>query len=443
MIQLNSTQDGILNSKAIFLGGLFIFATILGIPVWKEYLHGDFLFYVTILLAPYILYVQQTTVSSSRYAWASIIAAIGHLLLGMNILFLAAYLFFILFLVEWKWGKLNALSMYWMFMLSPLTIFLFGVFSFPIRLELSTLASWIIQFIQPNLNCQGNIIVVNGSEFSVDEACMGLKMVRYSYLAFLVLIAHFEKATNTYLSKPLVVLMLSLGTLFILFANLIRIITVILAKAMPETVAHEAIGIFSWVVYVIFPSFLLIKIMVQKWGKIHPVATPYKLPLNLVLGLILSCLTLLAIGGYQTLIDDRLPPKANLPIQLKGFSQRTTKDGVVQLKNNEALIYIKPSCPPYRADHSPNICWKGSGYSFSKEQLTTIRTIPVITAQLKKGDDVLHTAWWYDNGKHKTASQIVWRWNALKGIGNYQLINVTVEDPSLLDKYINLLLSQN
>jgi exosortase N len=429
-----------LNPKNRLIGSLLLLALLIGIPVWQSYLHGGFLFYFTILLAPYILYVQQKEVASTRYVWASIFCGIGHLVLGINILYLSAFLFFVLFLIEWQYGKLNALSIYWIFLLSPLTIFLFGVFSFPIRLELSSLASWLLSFVQSDLTCQGNIIVLNGAEFSVDEACMGLKMVSYSYLVFLVLIAFFEKKRQVELSKPLVVLVLSIGTVLILFANLIRIITIILLQAMPDTAAHEIIGVISWLAYVISPIFFLIRFIVHKWGRIYPIQAPKKLSSFLVTTLCISSLSLLAIGSYKTLTKDKTPLKAIVPIQINGFEQQIAEDGVVQLKNENVLIYIKPACAPYRANHAPNICWKGSGYAFSKECLKTIDNLTVITAQLKKGDDILYTAWWYDNGNTQTANQLEWRWNALKGQGNYQLFNVTVEDPELLKKYIRLLM---
>lgn len=428
-----------LNSKNSLIGSFLLLATLIGIPVWQSYLHGSFLFYCTLLLAPYILYVQQKEVASPRYAWASIICGIGHLILGINILYLSAFLFFVLFLVEWQYGKLNALSIYWIFILSPLTIFLFGIFSFPIRLELSKLASWMLHFVQSDLTCQGNVIVLNGAEFSVDEACMGLKMVSYSYLVFLILIAYFEKKRQVELSKPLVVFVLSIGTALILLANLIRIITIILLQAMPDTFAHELIGVISWLAYVILPAFFLIRFFVNQWGRIYSIQVPKKLSSLLVTILCISSLSLLSIGSYKNLTKDKTPPKASIPIQIKGFEQQIAKDGVIQLKNEEALIYIKPACAPYRADHAPNICWKGSGYAFSKESLKTMGTLTVITAQLKKGTDILYTAWWYDNGSKQTANQLEWRWNALKGKGNYQLLNVTVEDPNLLEKYVRLL----
>lgn len=419
-------------------GSFLAIATILGVPVWMDYLQGSFLFYFTLLLAPFVLYCQHTGTSSTRYGWWSIWALLGHLYLGINVLFLAGYLFFVLFLVEWQWGKLNSLSIYWIFLLSPLTIFLFGIFSFPIRLKLSEIANYFLSFVVPNINCQGNMLVLEGVEFSVDEVCMGLNMVGYSYLAILVLLAQLEKKAAVQLSKPIIFGILSLGTCLILIANLLRIIVIVFFKAMPGTSLHELLGLASWIIYVILPSYFIIKISVQKWGKNIVAQAPYQIPKQQAYSIITSCLILLALGGYNNLSKDKNPPKATVYFEAGNLDQSTAKDGVLQLKNEEVLIYVKPAAPAYRADHAPNICWKGSGYEFRKEATKTIQGIEVMYAQLQKGDEVLHTVWWYDNGVHQTASQLDWRWNSLKGQGGYQLINVTTENIELLEKYVGL-----
>lgn len=426
-------------SKFQIVASLLLVATLLGIPIWGEYLHGGFLFYFTLALGPFIFYVRQPNFASTRYAWSSIICLLGHLFLGINILFLAGYLFFALFLIEWKWGKLNELSIYWIFLLSPLTIFFFGVFSFPIRLKLSELATWMLRFFFEDAICQGNIILLQGAEFSVDEACMGLKMVSYSYLAMLVLIAYFEKRKKKQLSRPHIVAILSVGTILILLANLIRIILIIITHAMPDSLGHELIGVICWLVYVILPSYFISKVAVQKWAKAWQVQSEKVLKPSFARILTASSILLLGIGGFQNIVEDKSPPKAIIEFSSKNFDKSIAADGVLQLKNEEALIYIKPACAPYRADHAPNICWKGSGYQFKKEAQKTIAGVELMRAELHKNKDVLYTVWWYDNGSHNTASQLVWRWNSLKGNGNYQLINITTDDPALLKKYIEVI----
>ena len=71
------------------------------------------------------------------------------------------------------------------------------------------------------------------------------------------------------------------------------------------------------------------------------------------------------------------------------------------------------------------ICWKASGYTFQKVERSIIQGTAVYTAVLIKGDEKLYTAWWYDNKKNRTISQLSWRWDAFIGGSNYSLINVT------------------
>jgi len=433
-----------LNSKYIFTGGCLVITGLMGFPIWQEYLQGNLLFLFTILLTPYILYVRHPDTSSPQYALLGLLAALGHYVLGLNVLFLMSYLCLALFLVEWQWGKLNNLTLYWIFLLSPLTIFFFSVFSFPIRLELSNLAAYLLSFVQSDIVCQGNIITIQGDEFSVDHACMGLKMVGYSYLAFLVFITHFERKLSQQLDKKWIVLILSLGSIQILLANLIRIITIIIAGAMPETTAHEVIGLSSWIGYVIFPSYFFIQWLTKHYGQLPSPRRTKVLPPICAYSLLFALVISIGINSYNKQYQPAQAPVAAYKQNcIPNVEQQTNMDGILQLKNDEILIYIKPSCPPYRADHAPNICWKGSGYAFRKEAVLIVNDIPMLCAELHKGDAVLYTAWWYDNGLHQTNSQLEWRWNSLKGNGNYQLINITANNSATLKTYIQQFISCN
>lgn len=409
----------------------------MGFPIWQEYLQGNLLFLFTLLLTPYILYVRHPATASTQYAWLGLLCALGHYVLGINILFLMSYLCLGLFLVEWQWGKLNNLTLYWIFLLSPLTIFFFSVFSFPIRLELSNIAAYILSFIHPDISSQGNIIVINKDEFSVDQACMGLKMVGYSYLALLIFITYFERKLSQQLHKKWIILILSIGSLQILLANLIRIITIIIAGAMPETTAHEVIGISSWIGYVIIPSYFLVWWITKRYGQLPVPRRAKVLPPACAYSLLVALVLSIGFNSYNKQYNPARIPVAHYPPNcIPSLTTQTHSDGILQLKNDEILIYIKPSCPPYRADHAPNICWKGSGYTFHKEAVLSINNMPMLCAELHKGDAVLYTAWWYDNGVHQTNSQVTWRWNSLKGQGNYQLINITANSRSILEDYI-------
>ena len=94
---------------------------------------------------------------------------------------------------------------------------------------------------------------------------------------------------------------------------------------MPDTLAHEVIGLISWLAYVILPAFLFIRFSVKKWGRAYPIQSPKKLATFLVTALCISSLSLLTIGSYKTVYKDKTPPKASVPIQIKGFEQEIEK----------------------------------------------------------------------------------------------------------------------
>ena len=319
---------------------------------------------------------------------------------------------------------------------------MFSVFSFPIRLKLSETAAYLLSFLSDDAFCQGNMILINGSDFSVDEACMGLSMVGYSYLIILVLISYFEKLSKKEIGRIVIILIMCIGTLLILFANLMRILTIVFMRAMPGTAGHEIIGVLSWIIYVILPSYFMIRFSVGKLGAKPKTYKQKILPENLTSMITLILVLLIAVGSYQTYTKDKITAKSDIGFELKGFDREITENGVIKFKNKEALIYIKPSCPPYRAGHSPDICWKGSGYRFFKESVETIFGINMMNAELKKESDKLYTVWWYDNGKNNTESQVEWRWQSLKGSGGYHLINITTEKKELLDKYVGIVVSE-
>ena len=118
-------------------------------------------------------------------------------------------------------------------------------------------------------------------------------------------------------------------------------------------------------------------------------------------------------------------------------------DGIVKYENEEILAYIKPILGFYAAEHSPLICWQGSGYTFGEVKLDTINGLEIYTGTLKKGNNTLQTAWWYDNGVTRTASQTTWRASILRGQPNFNLINISANNELVLRENIKNILSTN
>jgi exosortase N len=106
------------------------------------------------------------------------------------------------------------------------------------------------------------------------------------------------------------------------------------------------------------------------------------------------------------------------------------------------LIYVKPAVSFYSADHSPIICWKGSGYKIVQEQIIEINNQRVYFSELLQNNDHLYTTWWYDCGAEKTISQFKWRTRSLIKGNKYLLVNVIANDKTTLIEKTNDLLKQ-
>lgn len=144
--------------------------------------------------------------------------------------------------------------------------------------------------------------------------------------------------------------------------------------------------------------------------------------------------TLLILTGWQ-FRQTHTPDVAKLAhISIPGFQKSTTENGMLKFENEDALVYIKPAVKAFQGSHDPRICWSGSGYDFTKITKTSLGDTDIYTALLTKGDDQLHTAWWFDNGDIQTIDEWQWRWTTLSGKSGFRLVNVTTaEREDLLD----------
>ncbi len=83
------------------------------------------------------------------------------------------------------------------------------------------------------------------------------------------------------------------------------------------------------------------------------------------------------------------------------------------------------------------------GYEFINIKTEKIGAFEIYKAELKKDNEILQTAWWFDNGQEKIISQLEWRWKTALGNEPYRLINVTAISEEALNGQINELLLVN
>jgi exosortase N len=218
-------------------------------------------------------------------------------------------------------------------------------------------------------------------------------------------------------------------------------ILLVILVILPEDPMHGFTGIICLAVYVILPLVWLIPWMVKRLGKARtePVAACTVNTLQVIMAhvCLAACVGMVAWKTMLPGVNQVVP--ANLP-EVEGFKVTSMRDNVVKVENDTALIYVKTIPGFYYSDHHPTICWRGSGFEFKHIREETIAGKTVSTSILQKGTQRLYTAWWYDNGRKQTGSQLNWRWDALRSGTRYAIVNVSTQNRETLEKEVARLL---
>jgi exosortase N len=384
--------------------------------------------------APFVFRLGSPALSY-RYLWPTLAGLLLLVFMRSSTVFYFCCCGAILLGWEHTVGRRSGLALLLLVVMAPLVRHLSYVWSFPIRLQLSQWAAGVLQLAGLAVEAQGNIVLVDGQEFAVDPACMGLQMLITALLAAVFLMALTAHQTGRRLPLGHQVAGLAGMLLLAIFANFIRLLTLLVFRVLPDNPLHEGIGLLSLLVYALLPFYG----WWRWWGRGSEVgpgpvllqtfpARPSWHRYALHLGLLLA----LAGVGRQF----RHPPVVATPAPLAekrdGYQAEQTELGVLKLSSPTALVYIKPPVRAFQGGHDPRICWQGSGYDFTHIDTTTIAGQLVYRATLEKGSDHLFTAWWYDGGPHKTISEWAWRWETLWEQRPYRLINVTTASATSL-----------
>ncbi|RFM33742.1 exosortase N [Chitinophaga silvisoli] len=410
---------------------IYLVLFFVGLQHFFEWQSAGFLLGLAAL--PFTTGFDATRKGGLRYFYISLALFVLFLLVPVHTFYYLTLITAVAFCLEMYVGRLNLLPMLVLVCMSPIFEFWANLFTFPIRLQLTSIAGNMVM----GAHVEGNIISCDGLDFSVDPACMGLQTTVTAMLCGLIIIGGLQKKYRLYLSGGMTTGLLAVVFGLNVVANLIRIVCLVQFKIMPGTPMHDVMGILSLVVYVLLPVFVLVNYVVKRIGKTRVAEKHlYRIvptgPLLLRNGILLVCMI------YACYINVKPRPVVAyaLPVKTTGFAVKHLPQHVTQLSNEEALIYVKYIPSYYYSEHHPMICWKGSGYTFEKVQEQVWDGLPVYTALLVNGKTKLYTAWWYANGRHNYISQFAWRWDALKSGKQYSLINVTAQDEASLRKVI-------
>lgn len=386
------------------------------------------------LLVPLVIYIQRKGSHLDRSNL--IIAVVAFLLFAATQLTTMYYIMLILMFgvaVQLRLGAMGKLPIILLAMVTPTYVYLKNTIGIPLRIELGEWAANILHQLGADISIVGNEITYAGDVFLIDGACAGLNMLTYSLYAGVIVIAFFERKQEVILGWSQIMLLMLLLILLNLVGNVVRIIVLILFAIPQESSFHDSVGVICLLIYVIIPFYFVSKWFIRRYVGIQPIrifqkAQVLKWALSII---IISSAFLLSLQPEKIAFQPRFPA---------GYEVEEITGNVLKCYKEGSLIYIKPVGRFFHAEHAPLICWTGSGYKLSRVALKTIHHKEIYTAIMKKGDEEIYTAWWFDSGDMQTINQWEWRWHALKTGQVFNLVNVSARSEMELNSNVKLML---
>lgn len=398
---------------------------------------------IGLCLLPFVLAVRQGNRFNYVFFLLFIAFGIGAWSLHVRMFYFFALAFYLFWVIELLWGAVNLLSVFLLGWMSPFFFQVSVILGFPIRLQLSEIAGSLLQQIGVNVIIEGNMMLLNGNSFTVDEACMGLHMLAMTLLMGVFILAHASKVFGKSLGVKLMLGFFVLAFLLNVISNLFRIMLLVLFKVAPANPLHDVIGILCMIFYILIPLYYVGQWATKKYG-FTPMPKSNNLRLSWLGKTSVVCIALTLLAAGVRIHQQRTQSGfAHATVHAPGYVITEIDDGVTKLVNEEALIYIKPIPEFFSGEHTPLLCWKGSGYSFSKIQKEHVLGHEIYMGQLVKDDQVLYTAWWYDNASVQTIDQFDWRLRMLRGEKNFALVNITSHDVATLKENIEVVLAHS
>ncbi len=409
---------------------------------------GTFLSGMNVLLGfcllPFTIFFQEKQRINYFYLGLMMLFAILAFVYSVRMFYFFMLAFYFLLTLERFVGKVNPLILFLLAFMSPFFQQVSVILGFPIRLQLSQWAGSMLAIAGWNVQVEGNTMLMNGSAFEVDEACMGLSMLATSLLMGVAAIAHQYRISGLRLNLIQLISFFSFVVLLNVISNIFRIMLLVIFRVPPEDPMHEVIGIACLLLYVMVPLYFISVWAIRKFGKPFQGLEQTRPAKKFAKSLFITMAILVMVIGIRLDVERKLPPAiSHATVELPNVQIVKMDAGITKLFNRQILVYVKPIPEFFTSEHTPLLCWKGSGYQFQRVKKTKVAGNEVYIGQLVKGQDKMFTAWWYSNGKIVTIDQWNWRIRMFKGEEKFSVINVTAKDPQTLMNNIEMIFERH
>ena len=395
-----------------------------------------------LLALPVVLQPERKQRGGLRYFFVSLLFVMIYKVAGISsaLYFSQGALF--LFVVDTGWGRVNFAPFLVLLSLSPLLGYASEVFTYPIRVQLSETAGWLFSQMQIPIFSKGSLfILADGTEFQVDTACIGIRMLNTGLCMGLLSLAFAERRSNKRLGAGFTLLVLWITFGLVLLSNLFRIMALVYFRIPPGSVWHDGAGLLALLLYVVMPIYGTCKLMVREYGRAATFDSAEKKKAGMPARSIplLTLLVLVSLVFFPR-SDQQSGPETFSGLSVPGFELREEFPGVLCGRNPDALLYVKAIDGPLRSGHPPQICWTANGFKLSHFYYGKVLGKRIAFGVLKKGDIVQYTAWWHDNGAYQTADDLEWRW---KWGPPFYTVNITCSSEKELKEQLVNFLTEN
>lgn len=226
-------------------------------------------------LLPLVLRVRADTRTNYSFLILTILLGILGGYYGVRTFYFLSLLFYLLLITERYFGRVDSIVWFLLLFTAPFFHQIAVIIGFPVRLTLSSWAGNLMNLAGAGVEVQGNLMIIQGASFAVDDACMGLSMLSISMLAGIFALTYHSRHDRRRLS--FFGLLSFFLTVFVinLFSNLLRIIALVMFHIGPDNIFHETMGLVCMVVYVLVPVYFLSRLWLTRWGKAVGAHNPY------------------------------------------------------------------------------------------------------------------------------------------------------------------------
>jgi exosortase N len=394
-----------------------------------------------LLVLPFLVKPNKTQTGNWRYAVFSGCFLLLGLISNLQVFVFLSWGCLLFFIIEWYWGALGYLPLFFLGCIAPALYYVVNIFSFPLRLQLSAVACQLYSYAGILVENKGSYFLLpNGSSFHIDEGCVGLKMFGTGLIAAVLLLAIKEKQSAKPFSFFAIAWSMFVMLVLLVLCNFMRILVLVLFRSMPNTASHEILGIVSLLVYAVLPFYFFIKILPQQSDQKQSFFSANQQSMKHLVPIVFLVVFFCSTFYFSSVRTENKRDIALEKLVMPGYTKTPKEDGVMEFKSDSLLIYIKPAIKAYEGGHPPQICWRASGFELENFSERKFENYSYMFGVLKKGPYIQYTAWWYDNGNIKTIHE--WEWRR-RNESPFRVINLNALDSIFLVQSVERIINHS